>query len=99
MGRMVERRKDEREKGMREWMKESIQRRDYLWRGGMSETALNEWGENKWERLRERDIGVDEQKKGEKVRGSRLCMKCERMNGVPRYIEDVIGMRERSWRG
>lgn len=83
---MVERRKDERRTGMNKWMRESIERRDYLWRGEMSETALDEWGENKWEKLRERDIEVDDQERGEKVRRSRSCAKYERTNGVSRYI-------------
>lgn len=83
---MVERRKDERRIGMNKWMRESIERRDYLWRGEMSETALNEWGENKWEKLRERDIEVDDQERGEKVKKSRSCAKYERTNGVSRYI-------------
>lgn len=83
---MVERRKDERGTGMNKWMRESIERRDYLWRGEINETALNEWGENKWEKLRERDIEVNDQERGEKVRRSRSCAKYERMNGVSRYI-------------
>ncbi|KYM94102.1 hypothetical protein ALC62_15275, partial [Cyphomyrmex costatus] len=36
--------------------------------------------------LRERDIEVDEQERGEEVRMSRSCGRYERVNGVPRYI-------------
>ena len=83
---MLERRKEERKSEMIEWMRESLERRDYLWRGGVSEESLNGWGENKWERVRERDIEVDEQERGEKVRRSRSCKNYERVHGIPEYI-------------
>ncbi|KYN42053.1 hypothetical protein ALC56_03522 [Trachymyrmex septentrionalis] len=83
---MIEKRKSEREKDRREWTKESIERGNYLWRGGMSEAAMNECGENKWECLRERDIEVDVQERGEEVRASRSCVSYRRVYGIPMYI-------------
>ncbi|KYN38116.1 hypothetical protein ALC56_07516 [Trachymyrmex septentrionalis] len=83
---IVERRKEEREKRKEEWTRESLERREYLWRGGVSEEALNEWGEGKWERLRERDIEVDMQQRGEEVRTSRSCKNYRNVIGIPEYI-------------
>ena len=83
---MMERRKEERKSEWIDWTRESVERRDYLWRGGVSEISLNEYGENKWDRVRERDIEVDEQERGEKVKKSRTCKNYERVNGIPEYI-------------
>ncbi|KYN02028.1 hypothetical protein ALC62_07141, partial [Cyphomyrmex costatus] len=47
---------------------------------------MNECGENKWELLRERDIEVDEQERGEKVRASKSCASYRKVIGVPIYI-------------
>ncbi|KYN04961.1 hypothetical protein ALC62_04156 [Cyphomyrmex costatus] len=88
---MLERRKNEREGEMSMWTEESIERRDYLWRGGVSQEGMSEWGVDKWERVRERDIEVDEQVRGEKVRGSRLCVDYKRVNDLraPEYIRKI----------
>lgn len=85
---LIERRRDEKELEISEWTRESLKRRDYLWRGGASEKAMNEWEESKWERLRERDKEVDEQERGERVIKSRPCEDYERVNGsaIPQYI-------------
>jgi len=83
---MLERRKEEGECDMKEWTRESIERRDYLWRGGLSEESLNEYGEDKWEKVRDRDIEVDEQERGERIRRSKTCRKYNKVYGIPEYI-------------
>ncbi|KYN00246.1 hypothetical protein ALC62_08992 [Cyphomyrmex costatus] len=83
---MGEKKESERENDRSEWTRESVERGKYLWRGGMSEEAMNECGENKWEILRERDIEVDEQERGEEVRASKSCAGYGRVIGVPMYI-------------
>lgn len=84
----MERRRDERELEMSEWTRGSLERRDYLRRRGVSEEVLSEWGESKLERLRERDLEVDEQERGERVLKLRSCADYERVNRsvIPQYI-------------
>ena len=85
---MREKRKNERETRMDEWSKESIKRRNFLWRCGLSEIAMNELGENKWKCVKERDREVDGQERGEKIRASRSCVNYERAwgDGLPKYM-------------
>ena len=81
-----ERRREEKEREEKDWTKESIERRNYLWRCGRSEEALQEEGEDKWTRMKDRDTEVDEQERGFKVSKSKSCEEYRWVQGIPEYI-------------
>lgn len=85
---MREKRKDEREREEKEWTRESLERRGYLWRCRRSEEAINGEGEDKWRMARMRDKEVDEQERGEKVRNTRSCKEYQRVEGIPGYVRE-----------
>ncbi|KYN06798.1 hypothetical protein ALC62_02244 [Cyphomyrmex costatus] len=85
---MREKRKDERERKEKEWARESLERRGYLWRCGRSEEALNGEEEDKWQIARMRDKEVDEQERGEKVRNTRSCREYQKVEGIPCYVRE-----------
>jgi len=57
-----------------------------LWRCGRSEEALQEEGEDKWTRMKDRDTEVDEQERGFKVSKSKSCEEYRWVQGIPEYI-------------
>ena len=91
VGRECWRERKERENEESEWTKESVERQKYMWRCGVSEEALEELGERKWEWMMGKDREVDSQERGIRIEKSKACKRYERIRveGIPRYIKNA----------